>query len=99
MASRKVSLSINDVPIPIEDFVQEFINSVVTGMLSVLKGVGEIRSVDLSFNGDEVLINVNDTVIPSNDFINEFVRNTVIGMVTSLKGVDQVDKLEINITD
>ena len=99
MASRKVSLSINDVPVPIEDFVQEFINKVVTGMLSVLKGVDEIRSVGLSFDGDEVVINVNDTVIPSNDFVNEFVRNTVTGMVTSLKGVDQVDKLEISITD
>lgn len=98
MASRKVSLYINDVPVPIEDFVQEFINKVITGMLSVLKGVDEIRRVDLFFDGDEVVINVNDTVVPSNDFINEFVRNTVTGMVTSLKGVDQVDKLEISIT-
>ena len=99
MASRKVSLSVNYVPIPIEDFVQEFINKVITGMLSVLKGVDEIRSVDLSFDGDEVVINVNDNVVPSNDFVNEFVRNTVTGMVTSLKGVGQVDKLEISITD
>jgi len=99
MASRKVSLSVNYLSIPIEDLVQEFINKVVTGMLSVLKGVDEIRSVDLSFDGDEVVINVNDTVVPSNDFVNEFVRNTVTGMVTSLKGVGQVDKLEISITD
>jgi len=99
MAPRKVSLSINDVPVPIVDFVQEFINKVVIGMLSVLKGVDEIRSVDLSFDRDEVVINVNDNVVPSNDFVNEFVRNTVTGMITSLKGVDQVDKLEISITD
>ena len=98
MASRKVSLSINDVPMPIEDFVQEFINKVIIGMLSVLKGVNEIRSVDLFFDRDEVIINVNDTVVPSNDFVDEFVRNTVTGMVTSLKGVNQVDKLEISIT-
>ena len=99
MASQKVSLSISDVPIPIEDFVQEFINKVIIGMLSVLKGVDEIRSVDLSFDGSEVVINVNDNVVPSNGFVNEFIRNTVTGMVTSLKGVDQVDKLEISITD
>ena len=99
MASQKVSLSVNYVPIPIEDFVQEFINKVVTGMLSVLKGVDEIRSVGLSFDGGEVVINVNDNVVPSNGFVNEFIRNTVTGMVTSLKGVDQVDKLEISITD
>ena len=99
MASQKVSLSINDVPVPIIDFVQEFINKVITGMLSALKGVDEIRSVDLSFNGDEVVVNVNDNVVPSNDFVNQFVRNTVTGMVTSLKGVGRVNKLEISITD
>ena len=99
MSSQKVSLSINDIPVPIADFVQVFINSVVTGMLSTLKGINEIRSVNLSFDGDEVVINVNNAVVPSNYFVNEFVRNTVIGMVTSLKGVNQVDKLVISIAD
>ena len=99
MSSQKVSLSINDVSVPIVEFVQGFINKVVTGMLSSLKGVDKIRSVNLSLNGDEVDINVNDTAVPSNEFVNEFIRNTVIGMVTSLKGVDQVDKLEIIITE
>ena len=99
MTSPKVSLSINDSPVPIAGFVQVFIRSVVTGMLSTLKGVDEMRSIDLSFNGDDVVINVNGAVVPSNDFVNEFVRNTVIGMVTSLKGVEQVDRLQVSITN
>ena len=94
-----VRLTINDSPVPIADFVQIYIKSVVTGMLSTLKGVDEIRSVDLSFNGYEVIIYVNNAIVPSNYFVNEFVRNTVIGMVTSLKGVNQVDKLVISIAD
>ena len=94
-----VRLTINDSPVPIADFVQVFIKSVVTGMLSTLKGVDEIQSVNLSIDGREVVINVNDTAVPSNDFVDMFIRNTVIGMVTSLKGVNQVDKLEIGITD
>jgi hypothetical protein len=94
-----VRLTINDFNVPIVDFVQVFIKSVVTGMLSTLKGIDEIRSATLSFNGDEVTIIVNDTAVPSNDFVNEFIRNTVAGMVTSLKGVNQIDKLEISIKD
>lgn len=98
MASRKVSLCVNDVPIPIDDFVQVFIESVVTGILSVLKGVDEMQSINLSFDGDAVEIKVNNALVPANYFVNKFIKNTVSGMVTSLKGVDQVDKLEISIT-
>jgi hypothetical protein len=99
MASPEVNLSVNDEPITIDDFVKKFINSVVTGMLSVLKGVKEIKSVNLSFDGDEVEIVVNGAIVPSNPFVSKFIENTVTGMVTSLKGVGRVDKLEISITN
>jgi hypothetical protein len=99
MSSQKVCLAVNDLNVPIVEFVQEFISKVVTGMLSTLKGVDEIQCVDLSIDGDEVEIKVNNATVPSNDFVNEFVRNTVIGMVTSLKGLGQVDKMKIIITD
>ncbi len=95
----KVRLAINDSPLPIADFVQIFIGEVVTGMLSTLKGVGEIQSVELSIDGEGVKIDINNATVPSNEFVDKFVRNTVIGMVTSLKGVEQVEKLEIRITN
>lgn len=95
----KVRLTVNDSPVPIVDFVQVFIEEVVTGMLSTLKGIDEIRSVELSIDGDDVDIKVNNSVLPSNEFVDKFVRNTVIGMITSLKDVGQTNKLEISIKE
>ena len=99
MAPRKVDLYVNSKPVPIEDFVQEFIERVVIGMLKVLKGTGEIKVVHLSINGDIVGLKLNNALVPANPFINKFIKNTVIGMASSLKGVGQIDRLEINITE
>ena len=97
MAPRKVNLFVNDIPIPIEDFVQEFIENVITGMLTVLKGTVEIKDVHLYIKGDIVEINLNNALVPVNPFANKFIRNTVVGMVSSLKGVGQINKLKISI--
>jgi len=99
MATQKVSLSVNDVSIPIEDFIQKFIERVITGMLTVLKETGEIKDIHLSIRGDIVDININNAPISINPFVSEFIKNTVFGMVSSLKGVGKIDRLEINITE
>ena len=99
MVPRKVSLCVNDATIPIEGFIQEFIERVLTGMLTVLKGTGEIKDVHLSIKGDIVDINLNNALVPVNPFVSKFIKNTVMGMVSSLKGVGQIDRLEISITE
>jgi len=95
MASTEVSLYINGEPLQIKEFVQDLIRVVVIGMLSSLKGVEGIKSVNLSIVGDEVGVVVNGAAVPSNAFVQEFLKNTVDGMVASLKDVGKVDKLEI----
>ena len=99
MAPKKINLCVNDETIPIEGFIQEFIERVLTGMLTVLKKTGEIKDVHLSIKGDIAAININDALVPVNPFVNKFIKNTVMGMVSSLKGVGQIDRLEINITE
>ena len=99
MAQRKINLYVNDVPVPTEGFTQEFIERVIIGMLTELKGTGEIKDVQLSIKGNIVDININNTSISVNPFINKFIKNTVIGMVSSLKGVGQIDRLKISITE
>ncbi len=99
MVSRgQVSLCVNNSPIQLEGFAQSFVEQVVTGMVTSLKGTGKIKSSKLSIKGEVVEINLNGTLVPLNPFATKFMRNTVIGMVSSLKGVDQIDKLEISIT-
>ena len=99
MTSRKVSLSVNDVPIPIEDFIQEFVEHVITGMLTVLKETGEMHDIHISIDGDIIELTVNNNAVPVNPFVNTFITNTIVGMVSSLKGVGQIDRLEIGITE
>jgi hypothetical protein len=99
MASEKVSLSVNDVPIKLDGFVREFVIKVMTGIVATLKGTGEIQSLVLSIKGDATQINLNGAPVPVVPFVGEFIRNTVIGMVSPLKGVVQpIDRLEISIT-
>ena len=98
MASRQVSLSVNDVPIQLDGFAQGFIDHVVGGILTSLKGAREIQKTDLSIKGEAVEINLNNALVPINPFVSKIIRNTIIGMVSSLKGVSQIDRREISIT-
>ncbi len=99
MTSRRVSLSVNGVAIPIDGFALAFVENVVVGMLTALKGVEEVRSVHLSVRGDIVDINLNGAPVPVNPFVSKFIRNTMVGMVSSLKGVGQIDSLAISLTE
>ena len=97
MASREVNLLVNDVPIPIDYFIQNFIDHVVSGMLASLEGTGEIKSLDISIEGEEVTINLNDALVPVNFFVSKIIRSTTSGMVSTLKGVNGINKINISI--
>ena len=95
--TRAISLSVNDVPIDLDDFVQEFIDRTVSGMLSALEGVGEIKILEISIEGEKVSVNLNDAVVPINPFVNKIVKITIVGMVSSLKGVGEINRMNISI--
>jgi len=95
--TRQVTLSVNDVPIALDYFVQGFIDHVVSGILASLKGTGEMEALDLSIEGDDVTIDLNDARVPLNPFVTEITKNIIVGMVSPLKGVSQIDRLRINI--
>jgi len=97
MGTRQISLSVNDVPIEIDYFVQGFIDHIMGGILVNLEGTGEIKTLDVSIEGDEVRINLNGAVVPINPFVNKIIRNTVAGMVSSLKGVSEINSMRISI--
>jgi hypothetical protein len=98
VASKNVVLSVNYIPINIEDFVQQFIASVINGIMSALKDYREAHDIKLTIDGDLVDITADNNVIQLNPFVTTFVKNTVIGMISSLKDVGQIDRLEIKIS-
>ena len=95
--TRRINLSVNEVPVGIDYFVQGFIDHTVAGMIAALEGTGEIRSLMVSLEGDKVAIILNDSVLPINPFANKIIRNTIEGMVSSLKGVSEVNSVTIRI--
>jgi hypothetical protein len=97
VAKPEVTVSVNYMPIQIDDFIQRFIEAVVSGMLSTLKETGDDGDDRLSIDGDNVEITMGNDTIPLNPFVSQFIRNTVIGILSALKGVGQVDRAEINI--
>ncbi len=95
--TKQVSLSVNDVPIELDYFVQGFIDHTTGGMISALEGTGEIKNLDVSIEGDKVTINLNNTLVPLNSFANKIIRNTIVGMVSPLKGVAAINRMKIRI--
>ena len=97
MASTKVILCVNDVPVELDYFVQGFLDHVMGGMVAAPKESGEIERLDVSILGDTVTINLNNAVVPINPFVNRITRNTIVGMVSSLKGVSSIDRVNISV--
>jgi hypothetical protein len=93
----KLTLTVNDTPIPADYFVESFIDHTVSGMMESLEGTGKINDLQISISLDKVDIILNGTKIPLNEFVNKFVRGTIVGIVSNLKGVKDIRKLELEI--
>ena len=99
--TRQVSLLVNDESIVLEDFVSRFIDHTISGMLASLKGTGEIESLDLAIEGNEVTIKLSNAIVPIKGFPHAIIKNTIVGMVSPLKGVrkmNEINKVNISIT-
>lgn len=98
--SRKLNLSVNDVPINLDHFVHKYIEHVVGGIVASLKDTGEIDSLELTIDNEgQVAINLNNTSVPLSYFPMEIIRGTILSMVSTLKGVDtEINRLEITIS-
>jgi hypothetical protein len=97
--SRQVSLSVNDMPINLDYFVENYIDHVVGGIITSLRDTGEIKSLELTIDTEgQVTINLNGADVPLKYFPIEIIKSTVEGMIAPLKGVDSIiNKLEISI--
>ena len=94
-----VSLTVNNVPVNLDYFVSEYIESVAGGIIASLHDTGEIDDLCLTIdNQGQVAITLNNSDIPLKAFPMEIIKGTLEGMVATLKGVDGViNTLEITI--
>ena len=96
----KVSLSVNNVPINLDYFVEEYILNVLSGIIASLHDTSSIESLVLNIDNEgQVNISLNKADVPLKYFPVEIIRSTVLGMITPLKGVDgEVNHLEITVS-
>ena len=97
--TRRISLSVNDVPIDLDYFVESYIDHVVGGIVASLKDTGEVETLELAIDNEgQVTINLNNTDVPLKYFPIEIIKSTIEGMVTPLKGVDgPINTLDLKI--
>jgi hypothetical protein len=97
--AKKVSLSVNDVPVQLIPFVQDYFAGVVRGIVASLKDTGKIEDLKLTLdNQGQVAINLNGADVPLKYFPVEIIKSTILGMVSPLKGVGEVYRLEITMS-
>jgi len=98
--SRKTSLTVNNVPIKLDYFVESYVYHVSGGIIASLKDTGAIKTLTIVVDkSGQVKINLNGAEVPCNEFVTKIIYHTLAGMVATLKGVDSALKtLEIKIT-
>ena len=83
----QLSLTVNDIPIKTDYFVEAFIDHTASGMIESLEGTGKIKDLNLSIDGSQVSINLNGSAVPVNAFVIKIFKSTFNGMLDPLKGV------------
>ena len=98
--AREVSLSVNNIDIKLDNFVEGYFYHVVVGILNSLKDTDDIRDLKLEVDNDgQVEINLNGAEVPLSYFPVQIIRSTLAGMVANLKGVDgEMSTMELRIT-
>ncbi len=99
--TKRVSLSVNNVPIELDYFVESYIDHVVGGIIASLNDTGKIETLELSVDNEgQVKIALNNADVPLKYFPIEIIKSTLEGMITPLKGVDRVlNPIEIKIEE
>ena len=95
--TREVNLFVNDAPIDLDYFVLGYFDHTLGGMVAALEGTGEIKTLDVTIEGDKVTINLNNAPVLTNYFVSKIMKSTIAGMLSPLRGVDDINKVEINI--
>ena len=95
--SFRAELKVDGVSVEINPFVEEFLARVIVGAVSSLKGVENIKSLQVRQKKGNVEITANGKDIPLTPFPNDVISNTLVGIVSSLRGVDDIESIDISV--
>lgn len=87
--TKEVTLTVNEVSIKLDYFVESYVDHVINGIIGSLQGTGEIRNLELAVeDGGKVKIHFNGEDVSLKPFPILIIRQTLEGLVKPLKGVD-----------
>ena len=95
--SYKAMLRVNNKPIEMNRFVEEFLSHATVGAVTSLRGAEDIKSLRIHQKKGNVEITVNGSEIPLTPFPNDIISKTLVGMVSSLKDVEDIDSIDISV--
>ena len=96
--TRKIDLTVNNVPIELDYYVSGYLDHVVGGIITSLRDTGEIQDLKMTIDKGRVTIDLNGSQVPLKPFPMNIITSTMSGVVAPLKGVDQpMETLEIDI--
>ena len=94
----KAELTVNNKPIELNPFVEEFLARTVVGAVSSLKGVDDVAKLGLEMKKRDISLIVDGHKVPLSPFPNQIVASTLVGLVSALKGVKDIESLNIKVT-
>lgn len=93
----KATLQVNEKPVELNPFVEEFLARISVGVVTSLKGVDYIRTINIHYEHDDISIEVNGDGLSVTPFPVMIIANTLRGLVSTLKGVDTINELDISV--
>lgn len=93
----KTELVVNNEPIELNPFTEQFLSQTVLGGVSTLRGADDIQKLELYLEPGDVRVIVNGDALPITPFPRDIITSTIVGMVSSLKGVDKAERVTIKI--
>jgi hypothetical protein len=97
MSDIKARLNINNKIIGMNEFVESMVAHVTLGAVNSLKGVDDVRAINVTMDKGEIDMLVNGEDVPLTPFANDIVAATLLGLVSLLKGADDVESMVIQV--
>ena len=92
----KAKLLVNKKPVELNPFVEEYLARISVGIVTSLKGIDYVRSIEIHHEHDDVTVAVNGAEVSLTPFPVKIIANTLRGLVSTLKGIDDIKSLHVS---
>jgi hypothetical protein len=93
----KATLMVNNEPIELNPFTEQFLARTVLGAVSTLRGAEDVHKLEMHLERGDVEIFVNGSQLPVTPFPRDIITNTVTGLVSTLKGVGEIESVHVEV--